>query len=297
MSEDKFRRFENEKIESAVHDFQVADPNIQKGFTVKNFDLPRIRHAGEGDYEFTREKFGINAAHDPKAVQMPPKDSRFKINMVSRKSLSIEEEERRYIEVRVQEELKSVTDQARAKAEKEGFEQGVQKGYDACHKKFQEEGSERLIRFDKVLDAIENATIQIFKTNEDFLIELIYRISKMLILKELSVDRQYVVRLVSEVIQKVALHENIRIRINQSDMESVKYIKEGLEKTLGKLKNVNIETSEEVKMGGVLVDTEWSAIDATLERQIQGVYQSLLIEQKSGKAIDALVNPPASNNE
>jgi flagellar assembly protein FliH len=291
MAQNKFRKFQSESVESDIRDFQVADPSIDLDYRIKAFDLPKIKKIGEGDYQHTRQQYGIKAPTDPISETPLAKDSRFKINRVSRKTLSIDEEERRYIEERVQEELKGVMSEATLKAEKEGFEVGVQKGYDSCHKKFQEEGSERLKRFDKVLDAIENASVRIVKANEDFLVELVYRIAKMILLKELAQDRQYVARLISEVIQKVALHENIKIRINQADMESVKYIKEGVEKTLGKLKNVNIEASEEVKIGGALVDTEWSAIDATIEKQLQGVYQSLQIDQKSGKAADPFVKP------
>jgi flagellar biosynthesis/type III secretory pathway protein FliH len=291
MSQNKFQKFKTENVESNVRDFEVSDPSIDRDYRIKAFELPKIKKVGEGDYQHTRQQYGISASTDTSADKTLLKDSRFKLNRVSKKTLSIDEEERRHIEERVQEEIKNVMEESRLKAEKEGFELGVQKGYDSCHKKFQEEGSERLSRFDKVLDAIENASVQILKANEDFLVEVVYRMGKMILLKELAHDRQYVARLISEVIQKVALHENIKIRINQADMESVKYIKEGVEKTLGKLKNVNIESSEDVKMGGVLVDTEWSAIDATIERQLHGVYQSLQIEQKSGKASDSFVKP------
>jgi flagellar biosynthesis/type III secretory pathway protein FliH len=100
----------------------------------------------------------------------------------------------------------------------------------------------------------------------------------MVMLKDLSADREYLLRLTRELVERVGVKDNIRIRLNQNDMESMRLVRENLESTVGTMKNLHIEESREVETGGCIVETEWNAIDASIETQLQGIHRALVGE-------------------
>lgn len=245
------------------------------------FNPNKLVQPGKQGYASVKSRFGALAATDPDRAAKTRKDSRFSLNPLLRDPLSVEEEERRAIEERVRARVSAVAEESKAKAAEQGYQDGLKKGHEEAYKKFQQEGAQRLEAFEKFLRDCETAKQEIYKANEKFLIDLIYQISKMVLLKELKTDREYLQRLAVELIEKVGVRENIRIQISPEDFESAGMLKEGLEKNLGALKNLNIESSNQIALGGCKVDTEWNAIDASIETQLKGIHDSLLgSEQK-----------------
>jgi flagellar assembly protein FliH len=204
------------------------------------------------------------------------KDTRFSLSSLLRKPLSVEEEERRTIEEKVRARVSSVADEVRERARTEGYQEGLKKGYEEAFRRFQGEGAERLARFEKLMDAAETAKQDIFRANERYLIELIFRIARMVLLREAKADRQLVFRLARELIERVGVRENIRIRIHPDDATTIEMLKEGIEQTLGSMKNLQIEVSKEVRSGGCAIETEWNAIDASIDTQLDGLYDALI---------------------
>lgn len=177
-----------------------------------------------------------------------------------------------------------MAEDAKKIAAKQGYEAGMKQGYQESFQKFQDEGRSRVERLESLVTEFENAKEDIFRVNERFLIDLIYQISKMLLLRELSTDREYILRLAEELIQRVGMRENIHIKISSNDVESIQMIKSGLEKNLGVLKNLQIETSSQIQQGGCLIETEWNALDASIETQLRGIYEALLGKSPVGQA-------------
>jgi flagellar assembly protein FliH len=125
------------------------------------------------------------------------------------------------------------------------------------------------------MDACEKLKSEIYIANERYVVDLAYRIAKMVLLRELTTDREYVVRLAKELIEKVGARDNIRLRVNEGDLQIASQIKDGLAKSLGELKNLHIEPSKQVQRGGCILETEWNAINASVDTQLQGIYDSL----------------------
>ena len=256
----------------------ATEPSIQ-GFEYKALSQ------GVGKYSEIKAKYGSLAATDAERVARATKDARFSLSPLLRDPLAVEEEERRVIDEKVRARGLKLAEEAKAEAIAVGYRDGMKKGHEEAFAKFQEAGAQRLESFTQVLEAVESAKEQIFLGNERFLIELIYKISRMLLLKELAVDREYVQRLAKDLIERVGVRENITIRISERDAETAGMLKEGLEKSLGTLKNLNIQVSNQIQFGGCVVETEWNAIDASVDRQLEGLYESLMGPKGMGEAV------------
>ncbi len=241
---------------------------------VREFQMPKLNGPGDGDYRVLKAKYGSLATTDSdRSGLMDPK---FHLNQLVRDPLLIEEEERRAIEERVRARLSELAEEEKKTAGTQGFQAGLEKGRQEALKIFRSEASERLESFDAFLDHCENAKAEIFKANERFLTEMVFRIARMVLLKEVTTDREYVSRLAKSIVDQIGVRENIRIRISEGDFATAQQIKENLETALGALKNLSIEASSQVGAGGCLIDTQWNSVDATLEAQLKGLHEALV---------------------
>lgn len=248
---------------------------------VQQFNFGKLAKAGDGNYQATKAKFGSLASTDTDAKAKSQRDRRFSINPLLRDPLSIADEERRVIEEKVAARIEEISAEARAKAQEEGYKNGLEQGHQEAYTRFATEAVERLRNFDAMLLEAENAKHEIFRANERFLMELVFRMARMVTLKEIAGDRDYVLRLAQELIERIGVRENIRLRINPEDAKTAEILKPGLEATLGTLKNITIEATPSVKLGGCVIETEWNAIDASLDRQFQGIHEALIGKVKA----------------
>jgi len=280
---DKFRlgdfRISNEKRST---DSRIVKNEENQVKNIEKFELPKLIEKGKGDYSNIKSKFGSLATTDQDWSERQQKDRRFSLSHLVSSHLAVDEEERRALEARVNLEVARLSEQAKADAAKAGYEDGLKRGHDEAYQKFLDEGKSKIARLEALVGELEGAKEDIFRTNERFLVDLIFKVSKMVLLKELSADKDYLLRLVRELIERVGVRENVTIKINPEELGSIGMLKEGLEKTFGALKNVNIEVSNQVKLGGCMLETEWNAIDASVETQLKGLYEGLLGNQSTG---------------
>jgi flagellar assembly protein FliH len=243
---------------------------------VTQFKFGQIEKSDSGDYAAIKARYGALASTDVERAERSQRDRRFMLNPLRKDPLSVEEEERRVIEAKVREKVDAIIGDVREKAIADGYAEGLRKGHEDAFSKLREEGVSRLARFDSFLSEVESAKGDIFRANERFLIELIYKVARAILLKELSADKGYLLRLTRELIERIGLRENIHIRVNPEDVEIIGQLRDGLEGVFGVMKNLNIETSTQVKLGGCLIETEWNAIDASIETQLKGVLDAVI---------------------
>ena len=242
---------------------------------IKQYDLPALSVQGKGDYNTVKQKYGALAATDPDRHTRTSRDGRFKVNALLRDPLAIEEEERRVIDARVTQNVAAVREVAWTEGEKKGYEDGLKRGRDEAYEQFRHESAKSLQSFETFVQKFETLKTEIFKANERFLMELVFRVAKMVTLKELSTDSDYVLRLSRQLLDQVGIRDNVKIRINPKDAQSLELLKADLIKQFPDLKNLNIEVSPEVEGGGCMIETQWSAIDASLETQLAGLQKAL----------------------
>jgi flagellar biosynthesis/type III secretory pathway protein FliH len=215
-------------------------------------------------------------------AQKNQKDSRFRVSELSRDRRSIEQEEEERIQQRVQNRLVEAQARAEEAARKAGYEAGLQKGRDEALAAFRETAKPALDGITKLVTEFEECKDRVFQANEQILLESAFQIAKRLFLKEVSTDREYVIRLAHEVVSKLTHRDTIRIRVNPSDLDTVASLREELGKRFQDLRNISIEASDRVSSGGLVLDTDFSMIDARIEAQVLEFEKSLLQSQPAG---------------
>jgi flagellar assembly protein FliH len=291
MSSFKLTDFKiNTEKGAASTQIQISEHGDRPKPVVKSFELNELKKPGQQGYEGTKAKYGSLAATDAKSkgseasqssqraaqkTAQTVKDQRFSLNPMLKHALSIDEEEQRAIEEKVRARVEELLQIERTQASQKGYEDGLKKGFQEAYQKTQQESETQLHQLGELVSSFENAKTEIYRANERFLIDLIFRISKMVLLKDLEIDRDYLTRLAKELIGSVAVRDNIKIRVSTEDQSLINALNETLQKHFGVMNNLHIETSSQIARGDCQIETEWHAIDAKIDTQLQRIQESL----------------------
>lgn len=248
----------SQPVERRVQDFRMSDLKqassapAQKAFTGTPSSSPARPHATDSR-----------------------RDQRFMMSELARNALSITQEQENLIEERVTQKLQELSDQTHQVAFAQGHAEGLKKGHEEGLVEFQSESTKRLEQLDALIASMEGAKGELFESNREFLMNVVYRVSKAILLKEIAADKDYLLRLSRELVERSGLRENLTLKIHPSDAESVDMLRQGLVQSFSSLRNLSIELSEHVSAGGCILETEWGAVDASLETQLSQVLSTL----------------------
>ncbi len=239
------------------------------------YEFMKLNKRGGIQYPEMKAKFGSLALTDKEHSHRDQKASLFQLSPMLRGALKLEEEEQRAIQALVNTQVAKLAGLAQKEATDRGHKEGFEMGKAAAEKQFAAESELRLSQLDAFLQACETAKVSIFQQNEKFVIDTIFQVARMIVLTEIKTDRDYVIRLTKELIEKMGTKENVSILISSADLESATRIQEGLERAIGALQNLQIEASDRVAQGGCIVETQWNTIDARIETQLERIRENL----------------------
>ncbi len=284
MSEFKLGKFKIIHEASENSDYKVVNfENIQKP-VIKEFELNAFNKSNEKEYKTVKEKYGPLASTDHERRNRPQKDRRFSLNPLLRDPLSIEAEEMRAMDERVRARVEEIAQEVKSEADLLGYQEGLKKGYQEAFDKFNKEATANLEQFNRMVAEAESAKLEIFRANERFLMEIIFKIGRTITLKELSTDSGYVLRLATELIGKIGVRDHVTLLIHPDDIHTIELLKEGLSKAYDNLTNLKIVPSPQVRRGGCKVETHWNVIDASIDTQIEAIYDALVGTKTLGES-------------
>jgi flagellar assembly protein FliH len=246
---------------------------------VQEFELKKLKATSGAvlhpSSQSVGQSLGRSASARAQALAQSVSRDRFKLSQLAKEAQGEEEKERRQIDAAIQSRVQAESEMARAIGLKEGYVEGLNQGRQEALEQYRKSSSEKVERLDQLVSSMEAAKIQIFEANQKFLVDLAYRVGRSVLLKELATDREYVTRLARGLLEKIELRDNLTLKLNPSDAALVDELKAGLQGTFANLRNLAIETSSEVRGGGVVLESEWGAIDASLETQLSSLRAAL----------------------
>ena len=246
------------------------DPKL-RDVEVKNFKPRSLNGEVIHDYQDVKKRFGSLASTDPTS------NSHFSLHPESKRNLGIEAEEKSHLEEQVSREVEIRVKQIREKAYQEGFIRGQEDGKISAEKEFFDNVQPQFDRLMVMLAEFDNVKTEMYLANEQFLIQLIFQIAKTVTLNELKYDRGFVKRITGQIIEKVGAKENIRLRVSQEDYKNIDDLREFLKTQFPELKNIQIDPSDEMVLGGIKIETDLSRINATVESQLEAIHAALVL--------------------
>lgn len=224
--------------------------------------------------KYEEPKFDVHVSQEA-ASAIAKKAPRFHLDQTVVGQLGLEERERQFAEDRIAKEIERRWERAAEKAEVAGYTKGLEEGKAEAYKAELPRIQEKVGKLDYVLQEIDTFREKIFLANEAFLMDLIAQVAGMVALKEVTLDPDYIRRLVTALLHQLGAKEDVKIFLSPQDTANAEALFQALQKEFGKLNNTTIEASEEIPVGGCKIETRFGVVDASVATQIENVMKSL----------------------
>ncbi len=246
---------------------QPMEAEPLRGRIVKTYEQRRLDESA-----FTRQEPPRVSVTGAVAVR----DSRFKVSELARPHLPVHEEERRAVENEVRRQLDALSKETYEAALAKGLEEGREQGRREARERALEESKPLLDRFEALTTEFEGLRHAMLEANERALVELVLRVARKVCLDSTVGDSGYVERLIRAMVEQSGVRENIRIRLNPAQLEAISGLREGLARSLGELKNLQIELSGDVPDGGCELETDFNSMKADIDSQIAAIHEAMV---------------------
>ncbi len=130
---------------------------------------------------------------------------------------------------------------------------------------------------------IEKYRKQLYLKAEKETVELALAVARKIIVQEISIDRQIVLNVVKGALDKVVDHENVKIRTNPQDLETLQTALFEFLPHVEKLENIHFEADAAITSGGCVVETNFGNIDAGIENQLDQIDAAFAIELEKSR--------------
>ncbi len=236
---------------------------------------------------FSPKKFPMRISENAVSfhkIQTGDKRTDFKLDHTVSQQTGIGELERLSIEEKVEKQALIKVKEMQEDAYKAGFELGKDEGAKAGFEESKIQLAERLEGFEKLLSKIENLKTQLISHNEVFLIHLLYRMASKIAMVEIEEKPEIILEVLRQVTEAAQSEQKMTVKLAASDLKFVLETQDKLTKNFDFIKNLKLEEDPELSRGGCKIETNYGAINATVEQRVEKLWQSLV--QKAPRTKD-----------
>jgi flagellar assembly protein FliH len=168
------------------------------------------------------------------------------------------------------------------RAREEGFEVGRRAGLDAGRDELQEQRE----ALSATMDTIVGLRRRLLERTVEDIAAATVEIARRLVLRELAVGVGDVEGLVRDILDDLRAEDDIVVYVAPEDDRSMRDGYPGLLAHVGRDASLRVEASSEITPGGVLVETTFGAVEATVERRFDAFAEA--VQAWAQDAVDAL---------
>lgn len=175
-------------------------------------------------------------------------------------------------------------------AYEEGRKAGQAEGRAACQDRVHEEVANLL----KLADHLAQTRLAGVEECQRDIVEIALAVAKKILIKELSVDKEVVLRQVQQVLQLVSRRELVTIRVNPSDAQLLKTVQDRLRAEFADPAHVVIESQDDIERGSCLVEQGGLLFDAQLSRQWDTISEEFGLQEVGIHPHESDTNTPSA---
>ena len=164
-----------------------------------------------------------------------------------------------------------------------GYQDGYQIGIEKGKEEIVQNGIAIIEKIEKIHEDMLDQKAAIFEENEEELIELSFQLAQKIVKKEIKCDKDIIRKNLTEALKKVPISKNLTIIVNWEDLEYIKEIKNQLFAEIHGVEKIDILENKNIERGGCVLETSMGTIDATINSQLEIVYEKLMqsVQQKN----------------
>lgn len=146
-----------------------------------------------------------------------------------------------------------------------GFNKGEKAGFESATEKI--ESLRRML--DEAVEALRRARNRIQRDTEKEILELVLAVAGRIVGHEVQNNRETIVTVVREALQKVENQDTAVIKMNPADIDFIDRLRLPFSSFSRNPDSLRIEADDSVGIGGCLVETDGGDIDARIESRLR----------------------------
>ncbi|MCB1180711.1 MAG: HrpE/YscL family type III secretion apparatus protein [Chlamydiia bacterium] len=179
--------------------------------------------------------------------------------------------------------LEAQTLLSRAKMEAIDYRKSVTKECEELKEQAELRGFEvGLTQWNAQIKLLEEEILKVKEEMEKSIVSLAITAAKKIVGKEIKLDRETIVDIVSTALKPVSQHKKVAIFVNRKDLDILEENRPRLKALFEHLKSLTLSTRDDIAPGGCVIETEAGIINAQLEYQwdaLETAFQTLLKKQ------------------
>ena len=124
---------------------------------------------------------------------------------------------------------------------------------------------------------------------ETTVINLSVQIAKKIIASEISTNRDIIIQTIHKAINLISDRSQILLKLNETELESVKKKIPELKKEFDDVEKIVIETDVRIGKGGTIIETNSGIIDARIETQVEEIFTALYKSSKDKREDEEII--------
>lgn len=179
-------------------------------------------------------------------------------------------------------EAEQFSDATRAAAEKQAAElreqarrEGYQKGYEQGRLQALAENEETLERLKRLMADLDRGREALFRQHEQKLVDLALEIARKVVADRIEQDDESFARIFKKAVEGLSGQKIVRLSISEHWLEFATAHADYLRSMVQDAEKLEIQVIEGAARGTLIVDTEDESIDASVEKQLEVLEQSV----------------------
>jgi flagellar assembly protein FliH len=164
-----------------------------------------------------------------------------------------------------------------------GFNKGEKAGFESAADKI--ESLSHML--DEAVEALRHARNRIQSDTEKEIVELVLAVAGRIVSHEVQTNREAIVAVVKEALQKVENQDTVVIKMNSADIDFLNRLRLPLSSFSRHPDGLRIEADDSVGIGGCLVETDGGDIDARIDSRLRIVAEAF--RKKLGQGLSGHV--------
>lgn len=198
------------------------------------------------------------------------KKNNFKIDGAVRDSRGLSRQDQSDFEKQVEAVVNQRLKTAYETAFNEGLAKGKEEGRSEAFSLYQMELNNKIQEFSQVIISLQTQNEKLIEKNRHEIYEFIKRFTKWIILKEVN-EKLYLETLFEKLILELNTRKNLIVKVGRANFNQMPEVIQAVESRLGQLTNLRVEVVPEIQHPGIILESENSLIDGSIE----GVFQNI----------------------
>jgi len=159
-------------------------------------------------------------------------------------------------------------------AKEEAYAKGKKEGRAEAEKKFQTAARSLA----SALDEISSLRASVLERSREDMLRLVMAVARQVIRTEARENRDVIAKTIAHALEAAVPSEDYYVRIHPADMEAVLENKPLFLASMKGLQNIHFTPDESVSRGGAVAESRAGDVDATIESQLETIYEHLRYE-------------------